>query len=709
MPHYQEILPNSRKNPKKITNMNAQNKIQNYQYFFDDQVREAEREQKTIVKAPINQLIRKEEVVVGFVDHVNVDRGHVIIKFPKDKGPRLKVQKSLTIIKKRAFAELGEKTASWNCSLLDFCNNAEYHSAFSELMPLYYIRKNDSMFDYVGCSSVNVNLFELMKNSVASGKLLRVLVFTPFPPVDYFKNLNSYMEMNPFEEQLLIEPKIAFEDWHPEELAYNPDNESAIADTILVTLENDDVCILQGPPGTGKSYTIAQILAHYLEEGKTACVTTMANKGLIELCQQPPLREILEAGRISKTNLSADERRQVKGLKGAVRGLVVPNGELLCSTNYVLSHAFNEQNVLENGLPTYDIMVIEEASQAYLTSIVAFKSLGKKCLIVGDPMQLPPIVSNLRKSVYRTWNVNTQIEGLKTIALGTDIKSYRITTTFRLTPKSASLTGIFYDNRFTSVQKERVDFSKISSVFFPEEGGVLYHCTDDFTNGIYSRSALRLISDIINDININYPKHSLAIISPFKDTVKQLQKMFLTETSIDDFTIETIDRIQGMTVDYAILYIPGRNPGFALDERRFNVATSRSRSTTLVLADVPLTDFHSISTRIVTFLRKSKSIGRISTSSIIHKPDPDSREEIKFLYPGLEDIVDLLLENNIDFSHEGEVDLLDQNDVVLASAGMILKKYLIAIDPVDHESESVFEKAGYRVVDAKDFELSMLK
>lgn len=480
--------------------MREQNKIQNYQYFFDDQVREAEREQTNIVKAPINQLLRQEEVIMGFVDHVNVDKGHVILKFPKDKGPRLKVQKSLTIIKKYAFTEFGDKLSNWNCSFWEFCSKQEYHSAFSELMPLYYLRRNDSMFDYVGCSSVNVNLFEFMKNSISSGKLLPVLVFTPFPPVDYFKNLNSYMEQNPYEEQLLIEPKISFEEWHPEELAYDDKNRSSISETILETLENENVCILQGPPGSGKSYTIAQILSHYLEQGKTACVTTMANKGLIELVQQPPLRDILEAGRISKTNLTADERRQVNGLKSAVRGLMVAEGELLCSTNYVLSHVFNKQNIINHRLPTYDIMVIEEASQAYLTSIVAFKSLGLKCLIVGDPMQLPPIVSNLRKSIYRTWNVNTQIEGLKTIALGTDIKSFRITTTFRLTPTSAALTGIFYDNRFSSVQKVIVDYSRIPTEFFPKEGGVIYHCTNDFTNGIYSITSIRLISDIVNDI-----------------------------------------------------------------------------------------------------------------------------------------------------------------------------------------------------------------
>ncbi len=33
-------------------------KIQNYQYFFGDQVREIELEQRTLVKSPINQLVK---------------------------------------------------------------------------------------------------------------------------------------------------------------------------------------------------------------------------------------------------------------------------------------------------------------------------------------------------------------------------------------------------------------------------------------------------------------------------------------------------------------------------------------------------------------------------------------------------------------------------------------------------------------------------
>lgn len=692
--------------------MSIDKKIKHYQYFFSDQVREAEMEKKSIIKAPMNLLFRKEEIIVGFVDHVNDKLGHVIIKFPKDKAPRLKVQKSVMVIKKDAKAELGTSVTSWKCSFLDFCKNAQYHSNTSDIFPLYFTKKGNSNYDYVGCTGISTSLYDLFKKSTELGKSLSVIVFSPFPPVDYFNNLVNFLEVYHDLPEHMLEPKIDYEDWQPEELEYNPENETAIPERIQQTLEEEDCCILQGPPGTGKSYTIAHIIAHYLTNNKTVCVTTMANKGLIELVQQPPLLPFLQEGKISKSNLSADERRAVPGLKPIKKGFIIPNGELFCSTNYVLSQAYNTDNLSEDGLPSYDLIIIEEASQAFLASILAFKKLGHKCLIVGDPMQLPPIISNPTKGLYNAWNANTQIEGLKTFALGTDVKSYRITTTFRLTKASAELTGLFYSNKFRSVQKEEVDFSLCHSNLFPSGGGVIYHYTQDFTNGIVSGKGLNIISQVVNAFSKNYPKRSLAIISPFNGTVRQLQKSFLTDSSLEDFTIETIDRIQGMTVDYAILYIPGRNPGFALDERRFNVATSRSRSTTLIVTDIPLTNMHSISPKVADFIRKCKSLDEISvidSEESISLFETIKRNDIKALYPGLEHIVDMLIDNNITFSMEGDVDLLDANEIVIASACMILRKYKIAIDPLDEGSASVFNAAGYKTVSSKDFNINMLK
>ena len=402
-------------------------------------------------------------------------------------------------------------------------------------------------------------------------------------------------------EELNLEPTINYEEWAPEELAFDEQKPTAISDAIIDTLANKHCCIVQGPPGTGKSYTIASVISSYLDAGKTVCVTTMANKGLIELIKQKPLQKYVKEGRVCKTNISIDERKQVSGVKAASADLQVPDGEMLCATNYQLSSVFSKKKMALYGLPQYDLVVIEEASQAFLTAIVAFKQLGVDCLIVGDPMQLPPIVK-LNNPQYNLWNVLTLVEGLKTMALGSQIKSYRIVTTFRLTNRSAALTKCFYGNRFVSVKKEYLDFTDANSPLFPSEGGVLYHCTNDARNGVYSDKADAIIRNVIDTMEKCYPMRSLAVITPFRDSVKELQKRFCTSDIELDITIETIDRIQGMTVDYAILYIPGRNPGFALEDHRFNVATSRSLSTTLIISDIPLNEFHTVSPTVMQFI-----------------------------------------------------------------------------------------------------------
>lgn len=133
----------------------------------------------------------------------------------------------------------------------------------------------------------------------------------------------------------------------------------------------------------------------------------------------------------------------------------------------------------------------------------------------------------------------------------------------------------------------------------------IYYCTNDVKNGVYSDKADAQLRKIIETLEKFYPERTLAIITPFRDTVKELQKRFCTSDIELDITIETIDdRIQGMTVDYAVLYIPGRNPGFALENRRFNVATSRSLSTTLIISDIPLNEFHTVSPTVIQFVDK---------------------------------------------------------------------------------------------------------
>jgi hypothetical protein len=85
------------------------------------------------------------------------------------------------------------------------------------------------------------------------------------------------------------------------------------------------------------------------------------------------------------------------------------------------------------------------------------------------------------------------------------------------------------------------------------------------------------------------------------------------------------------------------------------------------------------------------------------------RDNIKQLYPGLEKIVDLLMDNNIPVDEEGNVALTDKDDMVIAEARMLLQEYRIAIDPVDDDSKQIFERAGYKVISSDEFNVELLK
>jgi DEAD/DEAH box helicase domain-containing protein len=94
-------------------------------------------------------------------------------------------------------------------------------------------------------------------------------------------------------------------------------------------------------------------------------------------------------------------------------------------------------------------------------------------------------------------------------------------------------------------------------------------------------------------------------------------------------------------------------------------------------------------------------------ASVVDSPETDiDRDEIKMYYPGLEDIVDILLDNNIKFGLEGDVDLTDADGIVLASAGMLIRDALVAIDPTDDNSKAIFESAGYTIIYSDNFNIN---
>ena len=71
---------------------------------------------------------------------------------------------------------------------------------------------------------------------------------------------------------------------------------------IVQLLDISDGVVVQGPPGTGKTHTIANVICHYLAEGKRVLVTSMKDPALREV------QEKLPDGNPSARYFAADER-----------------------------------------------------------------------------------------------------------------------------------------------------------------------------------------------------------------------------------------------------------------------------------------------------------------------------------------------------------------------------------------------------------------
>jgi len=421
------------------------------------------------------------------------------------------------------------------------------------------------------------------------------------PPLKYLMNLVEFVKSTKPENNPYLNISLDNQSWNPIPLNTN----NTVLDIQTALVESDTV-IIQGPPGTGKTYLMAQICDAFLRANYRVMVTALTNRALIELAEKEHLRDALNEGRIFKTSLTADEQKnkKIKGIK-PLKNLKEQKPPLLLSTYYVMSQIATKAMEEEH----FDYIIVEEASQAFLSTIALARKLGKKCIIIGDVCQLEPIIQK-EYSIEDPNNFHWMVCGLKTLSYYySNSKNYILTDSYRLTENAVKTTNVFYENRLKSKSAEALPISL-------RKGSAAHHSLNynggttvkkmTMDNGIQpSKECIQLIIDIIKDLTDINPKSEIAILAFNRDTVRQLQSQILRNfKSTDHIIIETIDRIQGMTVDYCFFVIPQGSIPFSIHPNRFNVATSRARLCTLIIADRQIDHFIALSDKVKDYFNR---------------------------------------------------------------------------------------------------------
>lgn len=399
-----------------------------------------------------------------------------------------------------------------------------------------------------------------------------VLVMGPNkPPYEYIAHLqlltqhkkslalNSVLDIN-------YQPS----DWNPILL----NNKHNIPSFLQMQLNMTSSLILNGPPGTGKTFHISQLVANLCTEGFSVLVTALTNRALMEIAKKGSMGRLLEAGKVYKTKITTDENKEVPHLRLA-KNIVPKKGCVILSTFYITS------GVAADTLfdYTFDYVVMDEASQALLPMIGASKMLGAKTLFVGDIKQLPPVVQ-LKNSKITERNYSGLIEGLRTITDSSIYPTYQLTESYRLTDRGTKYTGEFYGQSLKSRSDNQI-VDSYGSFFLNNNGGPTLLKTDMEIGDLKDETLLKLTLAVVDYIHKQDKKCEIAVLTCMKETVRALQSR-IKSTKI---LIDTVARVQDLTTDICIYAIPNTHYLRSLEPRLFNVATSRARRQTIIIAD----------------------------------------------------------------------------------------------------------------------------
>ena len=496
--------------------------------------------------------------------------GQLILRFKKDKGiPRKNEYFTAVVLEKEMSIPRNWREISWG-------NLRRHQVEFSEVHCVWQGKTDDNGFLLCGFTGLSIEMATFLENKEGC-----VIVLGPQePPMDYYQNLIDIVNNNdknmPAKDILDFEKKAV--EWNPTHINSNAEQ----VEGIVKSLESTQQLIFQGPPGTGKTHLMAELVAHLLSQNKSVLVTAMTNRALIELAKKESLKKLLSEKRIMKTNVSSDELIVCKDLSP------IDSKNIACiSGNLTLATFYNSSGWAKqcyNECP-FDYVIMDEASQALFGMIAACKNLGQKVVWIGDQNQMQPIVLLSEETLTRN-DFTMLANGFVTLCENFDFKSYILTETHRLLKKSAELTSLFYHTSLKSVADFKYVFSDSTISYIPKDGGTILIPKSMPVGEKADRGCCDFTIGIVGDILSSQPNLKIAVLTKFRAAVRMLQNCFISKYgNKENVLIDTVERVQGMTCDVCIYYIPNTMMSMSLDRPLFNVATSRAKQLTIIVAD----------------------------------------------------------------------------------------------------------------------------
>lgn len=416
-------------------------------------------------------------------------------------------------------------------------------------------------------------------------------------------------------------------------------NQSQI-DAIKACLSSNYISIIHGPPGTGKTTTLVGLIRHLAKSEKKILVTAPSNNAvdllarllfqqglkvlrvgnvtrigdnIAHLCLDEQVANHKEWQHIKKVKIEAEyarreaekykrkfgpeERKNRNALKQEARQLdqwardleyklvqsVIDENQVICSTLIGCAQA-SIQNL------NFETVIIDEGSQALEPECWTAILRGRRVIIAGDHMQLPPTVKS--PEAVKLGLTETILDRLA----GRIKESYMLQTQYRMHPSILSFSNLeFYGNALMtdkSVTDREQDQSSNPIIFIDTSGcGFEEEINPDTMSRSNTQEYFIIREHMLAHIE-RIGHMSIGIISPYKEQVKTIRLQIEDDEQLRslDLEVNTIDGFQGQEKDIIYISLVRSNDkgeiGFLRDYRRLNVAMTRAKRNLVVVGDM---------------------------------------------------------------------------------------------------------------------------
>jgi Cdc6-like AAA superfamily ATPase len=446
-----------------------------------------------------------------------------------------------------------------------------------------------------------------------------------------------------------------------EKVKHPTENIKSNVHELMLRSQYNAVTFVWGPPGTGKTYTLARVAANKLINNKRILVLAHSNQAVDVLMAEISTflkkkerfkeGEILRHGSNVNSQLSGitsmellqtfypdladrkqqlgEERRLIKmdlansfskrdsdqllelemKLGNVLEKIRQKEAEFVKDARIIgatLAKAASDPSIFENE---FDLIIVDEVSQAYVPQIAFAVSLAKRSIICGDFKQLPPIAAGrhplisewLKEDIFHKSGVTQSVQQGELHPHLLLLKEQR-----RMHPDISAFTNQYIYHSLVkdhpSVSKSRQEMVERSP--FPNRASILLdmsytgeHCINERTSNSRTNLWQLLISFQLIYESFKAGARSIGYITPYRAQAllmeALLEDVFQGETSEADIIAATVHRFQGSERDVMIFDTvdgyPQERPGMLLfgreSERLINVAITRTKGKFIQVSD----------------------------------------------------------------------------------------------------------------------------